>query len=80
MKRALISSVLALACLLPVSAQDQQAPLDVGETTFVKKDTVLLRALDKITGRSTDFEMRVGEPKVYGSLRVALDRLRNACW
>lgn len=73
MKRALISSALALACVLPSSAQSGQVPLEVGETTFVKKDTALLRALDKITGRSTDFEMRVGEPKVYGSLRVDLD-------
>ncbi|MEO1322467.1 MAG: DUF2155 domain-containing protein [Pseudomonadota bacterium] len=40
--------------------------------TFHQKDTVLLRALDKITGRSTDFEMLVGEPKVYGSLRIDL--------
>ncbi|MEL7540218.1 MAG: DUF2155 domain-containing protein, partial [Pseudomonadota bacterium] len=29
-------------------------------------------ALDKITGRSTDFEMLIGEPKVYGSLRIDL--------
>ena len=41
--------------------------------TYQQHDTVTLRALDKITGRSTDFDMRVGEPKVYGSLRVALD-------
>ena len=40
--------------------------------TFQQKDTVLLRALDKITGRSTDFKMLVGEPKVYGSLRIDL--------
>lgn len=40
--------------------------------TFQQRDTVLLRALDKITGRSTDFEMLVGEPKVYGSLRIDL--------
>ena len=40
--------------------------------TFQQKDTVILRALDKITGRSTDFEMLVGIPKVYGSLRIDL--------
>ncbi|MHA7899941.1 MAG: DUF2155 domain-containing protein [Henriciella sp.] len=43
------------------------------QQTFQKKDTVILRALDKITGRSTDFEMVVGEPKVYGSLRIDLE-------
>lgn len=41
--------------------------------TYRQHDTVTLRALDKITGRSTDFDMIVGEPKVYGSLRVDLD-------
>lgn len=40
--------------------------------TYQQYETVMLRALDKITGRSTDFEMLVGEPKVYGSLRIDL--------
>lgn len=44
--------------------------------TYQQKNTVILRALDKITGRSTDFEMIVGEPKVYGSLRIDL----QACY
>lgn len=44
--------------------------------TYQPKDTVIVRALDKITGRSTDFEMMVGEPKVYGSLRIDL----QACY
>jgi hypothetical protein len=39
---------------------------------YQQHDTVMLRALDKITGRSTDFEMLIGEPKVYGSLRIDL--------
>lgn len=42
------------------------------QQTFVQENTVILRALDKITGRSTDFEMVVGVPKVYGSLRIDL--------
>ncbi|MEM9055494.1 MAG: DUF2155 domain-containing protein [Pseudomonadota bacterium] len=41
--------------------------------SYQRKDTVTLRALDKITGRSTDFEMSVGQPKVYGSLRIDLE-------
>lgn len=40
--------------------------------TYQQHQTVMLRALDKITGRSTDFEMEVGVPKVYGSLRIDL--------
>lgn len=52
--------------------------LDFGDvpeqpSTFIEMQTAKLRALDKITGRSTDFDMLVGEPKVYGSLRIDLD-------
>ncbi|MEM6653706.1 MAG: DUF2155 domain-containing protein, partial [Pseudomonadota bacterium] len=53
-------------------SDDEEADLEGQKRTYQKKDTVLLRALDKITGRSTDFEMIVGEPKVYGSLRIDL--------
>ena len=42
------------------------------QQTFTQENTVILRALDKITGRSTDFEMEVGTPNVYGSLRIDL--------
>ncbi len=40
--------------------------------TFVKQDRATLRALDKITGRSTDITVKVGEPVVFGSLKVDL--------
>ena len=40
--------------------------------TYVEKDRATLRALDKITGRSTDIEVKVGEPVVFGSLKVEL--------
>ena len=35
-------------------------------------NTATLRALDKITGRSTDIDVRVDQPIVFGSLRVTL--------
>ncbi len=38
-----------------------------------EEKTATLRALDKITGRSTDFEIEVGEPVVYGSLKIDLE-------
>ena len=41
--------------------------------TFAAKDRATLRALDKITGRSTDIEVKVGEPVVFGSLKVELE-------
>ncbi|MEM7459729.1 MAG: DUF2155 domain-containing protein [Pseudomonadota bacterium] len=50
--------------------EEELAPTQ--KRTYKQHDTVILRALDKITGRSTDFEMRIGEPKVYGSLRIDL--------
>ena len=59
--------------LLPVRLQAQELSIEPQATTYKQFDTVLLRALDKITGRSTDFELRVGQPKVYGSLRVDLE-------
>lgn len=56
-------SVIALSALLAGAAQ---------AATFVQKDRATLRALDKITGRSTDIEVKVGEPVVFGSLIVEL--------
>ncbi len=57
--------VLALsAAVLLVGAADA--------ATFEKKGRATLRALDKITGRSTDIEVKVGEPVVFGSLKVDL--------
>ena len=44
--------------------------------TYAQKDRATLRALDKITGRSTDIEVKVGEPVVFGSLKVEL----KACY
>ena len=55
------------ACSLAVLAA---APAMAG--TMVQKGEATLRALDKITGRSTDIVVKVDEPVVYGSLRVEL--------
>lgn len=46
--------------------------LSASAATYNEEQTATLRALDKITGRSTDFEIEVGEPVVYGSLRIDL--------
>ena len=40
--------------------------------TYAKQDRATLRALDKITGRSTDIVVKVGEPVEFGSLRIEL--------
>lgn len=46
--------------------------LSASAATYSQQTTATLRALDKITGRSTDFEIEVGEPVIYGSLRIDL--------
>jgi hypothetical protein len=40
--------------------------------TYAKENRATLRALDKITGRSTDIVVKVGTPVVYGSLNIDL--------
>lgn len=58
------------------AAEDGEAEEDLvpsQKRTYQQQDTVILRALDKITGRSTDFEMDLDTPKVYGSLRIDLE-------
>ena len=42
------------------------------EASWNKEGEATLRALDKITGRSTDFNVKVGDPLVFGSLNVEL--------
>jgi hypothetical protein len=59
--RLLAATGLAVAVALTASA-----------STMAQKNQATLRALDKITGRSTDIVVKVGEPVTYGSLRVEL--------
>ncbi|MGB3627577.1 MAG: DUF2155 domain-containing protein [Henriciella sp.] len=47
--------------------------LPAAAATYTEEQTATLRALDKITGRSTDFEINVGEPVIYGSLKIGLE-------
>ena len=46
--------------------------LTASASTMAQKNQATLRALDKITGRSTDIVVKVGEPVTFGSLRVDL--------
>lgn len=55
------------------ATDDEEDIVPTQKRTYAQYDTVMLRALDKITGRSTDFEMQVGTPQVYGSLRIDLE-------
>lgn len=58
------------ARLLAASGLAALMALGASAGTMVQKGEAQLRALDKITGRSTDLVVKVGEPVVYGSLRV----------
>ena len=62
-----------LTCLLTAAAFAGIAGSTAQAATFDEEQTATLRALDKITGRSTDFEIKVGEPVIYGSLKISLD-------
>lgn len=42
------------------------------DPTYQQYDTALLRALDKVTGRSYDFQLDVSTPQIFGSLRMDL--------
>lgn len=66
MLKHILVAVTATACLIGVAHAG----------TYVEKDRATLRALDKITGRATDIEVHVGEPVVFGSLKVEL----KACY
>lgn len=58
--------------LLAATSLAALVALTASANTMAQKNQATLRALDKITGRSTDIVVKVGEPVVYGSLRVEL--------
>lgn len=86
--RSILAASLAAALLGAAAAQDDtlitpealedelfqdEEELGSQTPTYLQRSRAVLRALDKITGRSTDFEIAVGDPKVFGSLRIDLD-------
>jgi len=50
-------------------ALEASAPVEI---RYDRYNTATLRALDKITGRSTDIDVTVDKPVIFGSLRVTL--------
>lgn len=55
-----------------IAAVSLSLPGPASAATYAKQDRATLRALDKITGRSTDIVVKVGEPVIYGSLTIEL--------
>lgn len=85
MIRASLFTLAALLLASPAIAQDDTVPDNAGATeeatdttpqlteeSFEKFETATLRALDKITGRSTDIQVEANSPVVFGSLKVEL--------
>lgn len=48
----------------------QTAPHQPDDTATISHDTVILRALDKITARITEIELPVGEEATFGTLAL----------
>ncbi|MBU3029337.1 DUF2155 domain-containing protein [Paracoccus marinaquae] len=61
----MLSAALALALALPAAAQE-----------VARADGALLRGLDKISGRTSDIRLGVGEAVRYGRLEVRLGECR----
>ena len=55
-----------------VDEMEEEEVTPLIENTWIQSEEATLRGLDKITGRSTDFTVKVGEPKVFGSLEITL--------
>lgn len=86
MIRAFLLSCAAAALLAAAFAQEASDPATSGQAgvqeeveedevepvRYDRYQTATLRALDKITGRSTDITVKAGEPVVFGSLKVEL--------
>lgn len=74
--------LLVLAFAMPVAAQDGDTPDDAAtppptpDARAAQADGALLRGLDKVSGRTTDFQLQVGEAIEYGRLEIRLGECR----
>lgn len=78
---------LVFAFAIPAVAQDDNAhedgthddaatPSPTPDARAAKADGALLRGLDKVSGRTTDFQVQVGEAVEYGRLEIRLGECR----
>lgn len=66
---------LCLVAILAAPAAAQEAPETV-EVITSRAPGVLLRGLDKVSGRTTDIALEVGEAARYGRLEIRLGECR----
>lgn len=78
--RALLTAAALVAAGLPAAAQDGPPDAAPGpaqpEGGVARGSGALLRGLDKISGRTTDIPLRVGDAASFGRLEVRLGECR----
>lgn len=55
-----------------IDEQEQKQDLKSRAEALLTREAVTLRALEKITGESTDIQVKVGEQAIFGGLRVTV--------
>lgn len=55
-----------------VPGMEEETAEETSDTELLNQPAVLLRGLDKITGRTSELEVAVGEQVVYGGVRVTV--------
>lgn len=66
-----ILSIAMLIALAAIAAPSAYAQSDVVVAEPAPLDIVILRGLDKITGRISTFDVRIGETVKFGTLRIS---------
>lgn len=80
MIRSLVTALMLAASAAMAGAQDTGIPADpdAPEELTSRPGTILvLRGLDKITALTEDFEVRIGETRVFGSLEITANYCRR---
>jgi hypothetical protein len=67
----------AIAALLLAAPAVAATPASVNPPAMIERPAARLQGLDKVTARTTTFDLRAGETKVFGSLRVTLRACRE---
>lgn len=70
-----LATVLAAVIATQAIGQDQPPPVAEG-VQVARANGALLRGLDKVSGRTTDFNLSVGDAVRYGRLEIRLGECR----
>jgi len=70
---AVAAAVLALALAAPAAARDDENRDDPFADQWLQEGAARLQALDKVTGRTSDLSVSVGQPVRFGTLDIVLE-------